>query len=125
MPNFGSQSPLTALYQGDSKVVWQAESPGAGATSQEVALAVIPGNSGVSLSVEIVFHADPGAFEVDLMTSDTDTLADFTSIKTITTDTTGFVARAEVSPVVANFACLFIKTLTNNVQIDSAKITLH
>lgn len=122
MPAFGTLSPPPGLYQGDSYKVWNNESVVNGSVSQEVALAMIPGATGQTLSVEIVFSADPGVFELDLLTSDTDTQNDFQK-KSSVAAVVNNVARMEVPNVRANFAALSFAALGNNVNA-TAKITL-
>ncbi len=77
-------------------------------------------------SVEVAFSADPGAFEVDLMTSDTD-VADYynpsnypaapTSISAVNG---AFVGRVELNaPFWAKYVALSIKSIANAVNITA------
>lgn len=125
MPNFGSFTVPPALYQGDSYFAWNNETPGVGAASQEAAIAVVAnGAIANSLSVEIVFGAAPGVFEVDLETSDTDVDSDFVKLASIAAVTANNVARLEQTPAAANFARLHIISLANAVSV-TAKVTSH
>jgi hypothetical protein len=123
MTLFGGLANPPALNQGESYQVWNNEAVGAGTTGQEVALAIIPGATGQSVSVEVSFSADPGAFELDLLTADTDKAVNFIQRGSINAVNAAFAARLEASGIVANFAALKLVSITNAVNI-TAKISL-
>jgi hypothetical protein len=72
------------------------------------------------LSAEIVFHAAPGNFQVDLQTSDTDNDADF--VTKVSVDQSEMnanrVCRIEALDIVANYARLKMVSLDNAVGVD-------
>lgn len=114
------------IYPGDSFDVIGSVTGGtfetfvAGQSSMAVALGMVYENDPGSLSVEIVFSGAPGTFEVDLQTADDDADAFYTiegSGISALTNTPASVARAEFNNVSARFARVFIKTLTNAVNI--------
>lgn len=119
MPAYQTTGSITALYQGDSILFWNDENPAVGTSSLQAALGPAIGTSGESGSVEIVFGGAPGAFEIDVLTSDTDVDADYVSKSQITTVSTSNVARAEISPLVAKFWRLKLISLTNAVSITA------
>ena len=71
-----------------------------------------------TLSIEYFFSGAPGAFELDLMTADTDADAFYQQEGLGMTTVNGFNAgRGEFLQVTANFARIFIKQLTNAVNL--------
>ena len=97
----------------------------AGIASDRVAIARTPNDSyPSSVSVELIFSGAPGAFEVDLQDSDTDADAYFQSIAgaSLTAVSANNTARLEQIPLKGKFARLYIKTLTNAVNI-AARLT--
>jgi hypothetical protein len=73
-------------------------------------------------SVEISFSGAPGAFEVDVQTSDTDQDAFYSKAAATTVANTGNVARIEMVSYWALFTRVNIPTLTNAVNV-TVKIT--
>lgn len=136
MPAYNTQVPPPALYPGypcntglafngdDAKVTGPSQqfhlSPGAG-----FPLAALP------LSVELKFSADPGVFEIDVQTADTDTTDAFTNLPSggaLNTATAGpfgaFYSRLEIpGGVRANFVRLNRKTAAGNVCTVIGKIS--
>lgn len=124
MPGYQTSGSITALYPGDSKVVFSAETPTSGTASLQVALSQAPGGTPTKLSMEIAFAAAPGAFEYDLETSDTDSDADYVpESTTVTTVNAGFVGRAEFPNIIALFARVRAKTQNANGVASTVKLT--
>jgi len=119
MPGYQTTGSITALYQGDSIMFWNGENPAVGSSSLQAALGPAIGTTGQSGSVQIVFAGAPGAFEIDVQTSDTDVASDYVSKTQITTVDSNNVARAEISPLVAKFWRLSLVSLTNAVAITA------
>ncbi|HEY2496544.1 MAG TPA: hypothetical protein VGK24_05705 [Candidatus Angelobacter sp.] len=111
-----------AIYVGDQQTVFNAEQPAVPQASISVALGSGPGEVGPkTLSVEGYFSGAPGAFEIDLMTSDTDAdgmyQAEGAGITVVNAGSQAF--RAEFTGVSANFARLLLKTRTNAVNLTA------
>lgn len=138
MSIYNTQVPPPALFPGypqNQATLWNNEPAQTVTYSQQVALPAggIPGlNDAKPLSVELTFSADPGAFEVDVLTSDTDSLDNYHALSSggsISAATKGpngsFTARLEIpSGVRANFALLSNKTpAANNVNV-TAKVAV-
>lgn len=125
MPVYQTSGSITALYPGDSAIVVNNEQPASGTASRQVAIAQNPGGEAVKLSVEATFAAAPGAFEIDLQTSDTDSDADYVSetSSTLTAVNANFTARAEFPNLVALFARVITKTANANAVNSTVKIT--
>lgn len=126
MPPYGALSSATALYPGDSYLCINAEKPVNGTLSQIVALSQKDAGNGQHISAEITFAGVPGAFEVDVMTSDTDNPNDFVPVTggAVTTVGTGNAGRVELN-VNALFAALLTKTANANAVNCTGKITQH
>ena len=124
MPAYQTTGSITALYPGDSKTVISAEQPASGTASLQVALAQNPNGAAQKLAVEVAFAGVPGAFEVDLQTSDDDVDAHYVSnTTTISAVNAGNSARVEYPNIVALFARLLTKTQNANAVNCSATIT--
>lgn len=92
--------------------------------SAQVALAPNFSSGKVRCAVEIVFSGNPGTFQANLQTADTDADADYMSIASIANAQMNgtWVARLEIADVVAHFARIYIATLPNSVTA-TAKIS--
>jgi hypothetical protein len=68
-------------------------------------------------SVEVVFSAPPGAFELDIQHADTDTDQNYVTIASISSvgGTNSVVGRYELPNISTRFMRVYMKTLTNNV----------
>lgn len=121
MPGYSLLGNITALYQGDSINFWASEAVVVGSSSVQAALAPSIGSEGQAASVEIAFSADPGAFQIDVQTSDTDNDIDYVTETSITGGMNShFVCRTEISnPFVAKFWRLNLVALTNGVTISA------
>jgi len=115
----GNQWPPIALWPGDTKLLFNAEALTAPQASDRVALGMGPyDNVPASLSVELIFSADPGAFEADLQDADTDADANYVDVPggQLTGVNASFVGRIELVPIKGRFVRLNLKTLTNAVN---------
>ena len=120
MPAYGSATPIT-LEAGRAATVWSAETLSLPSAAKSLAVALRRhANMPNCFSVEILFAATPGAFSVELQTSDTN---DDTCFVTKTTLSSGlnssFVGRIEVTNAVAKFARLNMATRTNAVAVTA------
>lgn len=133
MPNYpnaiGTATiPTTALqtiWPNDTVLAFDAETPTAPQASQRFAVANAGPYSAATLSVELLFAADPGVFSVTIQDADTDadiyyqTLA---SSGTISSVSSYFTARVELVPFKGKFVRLVIASRTNAVAL-TARIT--
>ena len=124
MPAYDTLVPPTALYPGDSYACINNEKPASGTLSQQVALGRKDADNGGRIAVELQFAANPGAFEVDVMTADTDVANAYVMQNGIAAVDATFYARVELN-VNANFAALLTKTANANAVACTAKITQH
>lgn len=100
-----------ALYPGDHYFVFDNENPANGTLSERVALGADADGLAQKLSVQIVFASAPGAFELDIVTSDTDISTDFVANPTIINAVNANnVTRVELVNIVAKFAALLVVT---------------
>jgi hypothetical protein len=121
MPLYGTQ-PVGALYPGDIPfTVFAGEVLVQGSRSQQVGLAGLYENYPAGFSVSLEFSANPGAFEVDVLTSDVDTPDDYQlEANAQITSASGpgpngkYIARVEFPTVRAMFALLSVKTAPAN-----------
>lgn len=115
MPLYNSQlisnSPLNALYPGDTIALFNNETPLNNQASIMVAIAPKEGREFPGVAVEFIWPADPGAFNFRIQGADTDTdAAYFTEgAGTVVSPATGpqsdgsFRARVELKPWLAKF----------------------
>lgn len=81
MPNYQSQFPPFAIYPGDRAYAFNAETPGAGQTSQEYALGAAYGLSDpLALGVDISYASAPTSVQVDIQTSIDDVDSHYQSV---------------------------------------------
>jgi hypothetical protein len=120
MPAYNTLTP-PALYAGDTGVAINNEAVVAGYFSQQFALAKdLVNGEPQSLAVEVVFSANPGNFEVDLQTADTDANANYVTKASLSGGLNGsYVGRIEVAQMSAKFARLAIPTLQNAVNLTA------
>ncbi len=70
------------------------------------------------MSIELTFGANPGVFEVDVQTADTDDDAHYVTINTLTGGlNASFVGRLELPSFWAKYARAKVVTLTNPVTV--------
>jgi len=122
-------APPQSLNSGDVATVWSAETPtpgtGNAAASQQVALTIKGSRAGSPFSVDGQFSAAPGAFEVDVQVSATDSDTSYqtcSNCNITTVDATNQTFHLDAVQVNAKFARLLMRTRTNSVTI-TAKIT--
>lgn len=102
MPLYNSQvisnSPVQALQPGDALGVtlWNNEQPVAGQLSQQVAVARKDNGQSANISLEFTFPSDPGAFEFDIMDSDTDAIDNYNIIPAVGQVNNAATGRREV-----------------------------
>jgi hypothetical protein len=124
MPSYSNALPPLSVGFGDSAVVI-APTDTLSATFKSAQVALQHGYAGTQqrLSVEIVFSGNPGTFQANLQTADSDADANYAvEGANISSVSAGNVARLEVSQVVANFARLVFSALGNSVTA-TAKIS--
>lgn len=130
MPVYSATALVTALYQGDSKTVINAEQLTNGQSSICVAFGPSADSTGmISFSVEFQFASSPSTPSLGVQTADTDTDASFVGIGfggaspgVITTVNAGFAARVELLTA-SNFARVLV---TNNGGVNlTARIVRH
>jgi hypothetical protein len=75
-------------------------------------------NSDEAISVTVQFSADPGAFQIDLQTSDTNTPNAFVSLESLDTGelNASFYGRFEVSNIGTRYIQLAVISVTNAVN---------
>jgi len=103
------------------QIAWSAETVADASASQqlEVNRFRIP----ACVSVELVFAADPGTFQVDFQVADTDSDSNYVSKTSLSTGlNASFVGRIELSSVVARFIRL-LKVSTQNQVGMTARVT--
>lgn len=123
MPTFPPQS----LAPGESAYFFNAETPAEPSASDRFALQQAPYTSHESsISVEVRFSGDPGAFELNIQDSDTDADGYYQNVASggaiTSVDATLFTTRVELVPVKALFVRLAVVTIANAVSL-TAKIT--
>lgn len=127
MPAFGTlgNNP-PALYQGDSVLVFNAESPTTNEMSQEVAIGQFQGaGSPAAIAIELSFSGAPGAFSYVIQESDTDVAADFVAVpvaSVINAVNANNFARVDLSPFLGGFVAIFVSAQTANPVTATCKI---
>ncbi len=128
MPSYSNTLPPLSVGFGESAVViapTDAIYP-APFKSAQVALAPNFSTGKVRGAVEIIFSGNPGTFQANLQTADTDADASYVSIAAGSIANAQmnatYVARIEIADIVARYARLYIGTLPNNVTA-TAKIS--
>ena len=106
MPAYGTFAAPTAIYDGDSAIVWNNETPASGTASERVAI-----GSMNNLAVQLSFSAAPGAFTCDVQVADIDQPGAYSTLtgNSITTVTAGNYSYQPVM-VKANFVRLIMTT---------------
>jgi hypothetical protein len=107
--------------------VFNGEQPASGVLSQQVALPPSPAGGPPAISVSVIFAATPGAFEFDVMESDTDVAANFIpapvgwQINALSGTT--LEARTDLAPFMGIFAAVLCKSQNANNAVVSVRIT--
>jgi hypothetical protein len=121
MPIYGSATPLTLTTMGVA--VWNNEAVPTAPANQSVSIPIgLKRNTNAPncLSVEVSFAANPGAFAIDLQTSDTDSENYYVTKATLNTGLSAtFTGRIEATNIVAKFARLKMVTKTNAVNVSA------
>lgn len=121
MPPMPGNELAKLLYENEQGYAWQNEIVAEGAISQAFQLRRERGASYPNgISVQVAFDADPGVFEVDVLTSDTDNAAFYvmaTTTAKISAVNAGFVGRLELPLVYAKYVALQMKTSPNAATV--------
>jgi hypothetical protein len=125
MPGYGGTGQATLLRENQQKFLFQQEPVAAGRASVAVQLERISRSFypwGVSFQASFTDvngnSANPGAFEIDIQTSDVDQDSQYCTINSWTNTTSlnaNFAGRMELTTLYAKFVRAYIKTLTNGV----------
>jgi len=121
--NYPGSAQAYLLSENQQYYFWYQESVPAGTASRAVQLRRVKGVTyPFGASFEISFSGDPGVFEVDIQTSDTDTEVSYVTIQTVVTVNAEFVARIEMPSFWAKYARAKLAALANPVMI-TAQVT--
>lgn len=136
MPAYGTQTPPPSLgfnYPLNQVSVFQAETLIDGEFSERVCIPLGPTSGVRGIRIEGDFSANPGAFEIDVMECDDDSLGknEYQQVPTggvINTVTTGANGAnthfsTNLIPIAGQFACLYVKTHPANAVTCTARIT--
>jgi hypothetical protein len=124
VPIYGSSQPVL-LYENEQEYLFQNDTVGTGTSSIPAELRRTRGLSyPFGFSVELTFSANPGNFQVDIQTADTDLAANYVTLASITQASVNasYTGRAEVVATWCKFVRLNIVSIANSVAI-SAKVT--
>ena len=122
MPNYlgtGLTGPL--LYQNRQAIFWSMEIPAIGTASRAFQLGHCKGNGSAdtAISVDALFAADPGAYEIDVEVADFDQdsayVVAYSLGGTNSTTNANFTTRLVLSNFAGQFIRLRMKARTNNV----------
>jgi hypothetical protein len=119
MPGYAGTARAQLLYENRQAFLFQNETVANGTASIAYQLrrergAFYPWG----MSLEFAFGANPGAFEVDVQTSDTDDNAHYVTLATLTSGlNASYVGRIELPSFWAKFVRVQVVTLTNAVAI--------
>jgi len=122
-------SPMTVIQPGDQFLFFNNETPIAGQQSQQVAVGRKDVDTVASVSVELQFPADPGAFQFDLQDADTDTpdayLTPPGGSMLVAKQGPGgkFFARLEMVPIKGTWIVLTCVVASANAQPVIAKVS--
>lgn len=123
MPNYTNSSQATLWRENQQPFFWNAETVAAGTLSIAYQMARVNRSFYPwGISFEVIFSGNPGAFEVDIMASNTDKAANFVQIGNITVTnnaTSGaYVGRWDMpSNMWPKYVAGYLKTLTNSVSV--------
>jgi hypothetical protein len=118
MPGFGGSGKATLLRDNQQVYLWQNEPVAAGALSVAFELARISHSFYPwGLSIEVMFSAAPGAFEIDIMAANNDVAANYIQIGSIATVNATNVGRWDMpTNIWPKYVAGFVKSLTNAVN---------
>jgi hypothetical protein len=121
MPPYPGNNQAPLLYENNQAFFFLNEAVAAGQLSQAFQIRRERGNfypNGFSL--EVAFSADPGTFEIDLVSADTDNANYYVPIAIINSVNTSFVGRVELNdPLWAKYVACYVRTLTNAVSLTA------
>lgn len=123
MPGYGGTGSATLLRENRQKFLFQQEQVAAGAFSAAVQLERLSRVGypwGVSFQIYFTDingnPADPGAFEIDILSSDVDELWQYCSANSYSTGlNASYAGRVELTSFYAKYVMAYVKTLTNAV----------
>ncbi len=120
MPGYGGTGRAELLRTNRQEFLFLNEAVVSGTASIAVQLERISRTSyPFGASFQIRFSGDPGVFEVDIQTSDTDIDTDYCTINTLNSAgnlNANFVGRVELPNFWAKYVRVYIRTLTNAVN---------
>lgn len=136
-PLYNAQNPPPALFPfppGHRFLVFNAEALVTGKFSQQLALPPGPTAGSRGIRVELDFSGDPGAFEIDVMESDSDfengsaeyqQVPNGGQINTVTLGPKGVNTHqsSDLIPISGQFVALFVKTQPANAVNCTARIS--
>ncbi len=119
MPPYTGPAQAKLILENRQVFLFQNETVGAGTSSIACQLRRERGNFyPFGMSLELSFSGDPGAFEVDIQTADTDQNAKYVTINMITAGlNASFTGRVELPAFWAKYVRAKIVTLTNAVAV--------
>ena len=121
MPNYpGIGQTGSLLYQNRQGIFWSMEIPAIGSMSRAFQLGHCKGNGWQgSMSVDVLFATDPGAYQVDVMVADFDQLSAYVVMYSLggtnSTTNANFASRLALNSFVGQFIALRMTSRTNNV----------
>jgi hypothetical protein len=136
-PAYNTKSPppsLSTWHPGNRELVFKLDTLTTGMFSQQVSVPSGPTTGQRGIRVEIDFSVNPGAYEIDVMESDSDFengSTEYQQVPTggaLTTVTTGVNGASthqssDLIPVAGQFVCLYVKTQPANACTCTARIT--
>lgn len=137
MPPYNTQVPPPALFPfppGNRFLVFNAEALTTGEFSQQVTLPTGPTAGARGIRVEIDFSADPGAYELDIMESDSDfengadeyqTVPIAGIINTVTTGPNGANTHqsSDLIPIAGQFCSIYVAAAPANPVTATVRIS--
>lgn len=110
-----------SLLPGQQYYILNGTSITSGQSSAAVQIVRIPGTYYPwGVSIEISFSGDPGAFQIDVQTADTDSDTHYVTLASFTTGlNSSFFGRIEIDTFWAEYLRLNVVTLTNAVTVTA------
>ena len=121
MPGYPGNNLATLLYENKQAFFWLGETVPVNGTSVAFQLRRERGAfAPFAFSVELSFSGPSGAFEVDILTSDTDVLKNYVQVARINSGLNNFnITRYEMTNVFCKYVCLQMVALTNAVTVTA------
>jgi hypothetical protein len=137
MPIYNTKNPppsLSVFHPGNRELVFNKDTLTANMFSQQVSIPSGPTTGQRGIRVEIDFSVNPGAYEIDVMESDSDLEngpTEYQQVPTggaLTTVTTGVNGASthqssDLIPIAGQFVLLYVKTAPANACTCTARIT--